>query len=100
MHYGGGSIKRSGLYDSVKDSLAKSGLEVFELAGVKPNPRLSLVREGIELCRKEGIDLILAVGGGSVIDSAKAIGIGVPAKCDVWDFYLGKACLLYTSRCV
>lgn len=92
LHYGGGSIKRSGLYDSVKDSLAKSGLEVFELAGVKPNPRLSLVREGIELCRKEGIDLILAVGGGSVIDSAKAIGIGVPAKCDVWDFYLGKAC--------
>ena len=91
LHYGGGSIKRSGLYDSVKDSLAKSGLEVFELAGVKPNPRLSLVREGIELCRKEGIDLILAVGGGSVIDSGKLIALAADYDGDAWDYCVGKA---------
>ncbi len=87
FHYGGGSIKKTGIYDRVVESLKKAGVEIFELGGVKPNPRLSLVKEGIELCRKNGIDAILAVGGGSVIDSAKAIGIGVPYEGDVWDFY-------------
>ncbi|MBN2253290.1 MAG: iron-containing alcohol dehydrogenase, partial [Kosmotogaceae bacterium] len=87
LHYGGGSIKKTGLYDRVVKSLKESGVEIFELGGVMPNPRLSLVREGIELCRKKDVDAILAVGGGSVIDSAKAIGIGVPYEGDVWDFY-------------
>lgn len=91
LHYGGGSIKKSGLYDRVISSLKDADLEVYELGGVKPNPRLSLVREGIELCHKNNIDFILAVGGGSVIDSAKAIGVGVPYEGDVWDFYTGKA---------
>jgi alcohol dehydrogenase YqhD (iron-dependent ADH family) len=87
FHYGGGSIKRIGLYDKVVESLERAGVEFIELPGVKPNPRLSLVKEGIELCRNKGIDFILAVGGGSVIDSAKAISVGVPYKGDVWDFY-------------
>lgn len=87
LHYGGGSIKKSGLYDRVMASLKAEGLEVVELSGVKPNPRLSLVKQGIELCRKERIGMILAVGGGSVIDSAKAIGVGVHYEGDVWDFY-------------
>jgi hypothetical protein len=87
LHYGGGSIKASGLYDRVRASLAGAGVEVVELGGVKPNPRLSLVREGIRICREKKIGMILAVGGGSVIDSAKAIGIGVPYAGDVWDFY-------------
>ncbi|MBM7870786.1 alcohol dehydrogenase YqhD (iron-dependent ADH family) [Clostridium pascui] len=91
LHYGGGSIKKSGLYDRVVKSLKDAGVEIFELGGVKPNPRLSLVRAGIELCHKNNIDLILAVGGGSVIDSAKAIGIGACYDGDVWDFYTGKA---------
>ncbi len=91
LHYGGGSIKKTGLYDRITKSLKDAGLDYSELAGVKPNPRLSLVREGIEICRKQNIDLILAVGGGSVIDSAKAIGIGTGYSGDVWDFYTGKA---------
>lgn len=91
LHYGGGSIKKSGLYDRVVKSLKDAGIEFVELAGVRPNPRLSLVRQGIEICRKEGIRFILAVGGGSVIDSAKAIAVGVPYEGDVWDFYVGKA---------
>jgi alcohol dehydrogenase YqhD (iron-dependent ADH family) len=91
LHYGGGSIKKTGLYDKVTASLKAAGLEVRELPGVKPNPRLSLVREGIKICREENIDLILAVGGGSVIDSAKAIGTGTVYDGDVWDFYSGKA---------
>lgn len=91
LHYGGGSIRRSGLYDRVLDSLKEAGLEVFELSGVKPNPRLSLVREGVRICREQHIDLILAVGGGSVIDSAKAIGVGAVYDGDVWDFYTGKS---------
>ena len=90
LHYGGGSIKKTGLYDKVVKSLTDNGIEIIELPGVKPNPRLSLVREGIEICRNEKIDLILAVGGGSAIDSAKAIAIGVPYDGDVWDFYLKK----------
>lgn len=91
LHYGGGSIKKTGLYDKVVQVLKDSGLDFVELSGVQPNPRLSLVHEGIELCRKEGIDFILAVGGGSVIDSAKAIALGVPYDGDVWDFFEGKA---------
>jgi alcohol dehydrogenase YqhD (iron-dependent ADH family) len=91
LHFGGGSIKANGVYDAVKKSLAGAGLAVVELGGVKPNPRLALVREGIKLCREHKVDFILAVGGGSVIDSAKAIGVGVPYKGDVWDFYTDKA---------
>ncbi len=87
LHYGGGSIKRSGLYDAVTASLKKSGVDFVELAGVKPNPRLSLAHEGIALCKKEGVDLILAVGGGSVIDSAKAIAMGVYYDGDIWEVY-------------
>ena len=90
FHYGGGSIKRTGLYDTVVKSLKDAGVEYVELGGVKPNPRLSLVHEGIKRCRDEGVDFILAVGGGSVIDSAKAIAAGVPYEGDVWDFYDNK----------
>lgn len=90
LHYGGGSIKKYGLYDKVVKSLVNAGVEFFELGGVKPNPRLSMVKEGIELCRREDIDFILAVGGGSVIDSAKAISLGIPYQGDVWDFFEGK----------
>lgn len=89
LHYGGGSIKRTGLYDRIIDSLNKADIKIVELSGVKPNPRVSLVREGIELCREEKIDFILAVGGGSVIDSVKAIAAGVNYEGDVWDLYSG-----------
>ena len=89
LHFGGGSIKKSGLYDKVIASLKKENIEVFELGGVKPNPRVSLVREGINICRENNIDFILAVGGGSVIDSAKAIAAGVNYNGDVWDLFLG-----------
>jgi alcohol dehydrogenase YqhD (iron-dependent ADH family) len=91
FHYGSGSIKRSGLYGRVVGSLKNSGVDFVELGGVVPNPRLGMVRKGIELCRTEGIDFILAVGGGSVIDSAKAIAAGVPYDGDVWDFFEKKA---------
>ncbi|MFW6264723.1 MAG: iron-containing alcohol dehydrogenase [Bacillota bacterium] len=91
LHYGSGSIKKYGLYDKVVDSLNHAGVEFIELGGVQPNPRLKLVKEGIKICEENDIDFILAVGGGSVIDSAKAIAIGVPYDGDVWDFYTGKA---------
>jgi len=91
LHYGGGSIKKSGLYDTIIKSLKESGVNIAELGGVQANPRLKLVKEGIRLCRESNIDFILAVGGGSVIDSAKAISIGVSYDGDVWDFYTGKA---------
>lgn len=90
LHYGGGSIKASGLYNRVVASLQEAGVEWVELSGVKPNPRLSLVYEGVKLCREHNLGLILAVGGGSVIDSAKAIAMGAVFDGDVWDFYLGK----------
>jgi hypothetical protein len=90
LHYGGGSIKQSGLFDQVVASLKDNHIGYIELGGVKPNPRLSLVREGISLCKENNIDFILAVGGGSVIDSAKAIALGASNDADVWDFYLGK----------
>ena len=87
IHYGSGSVKRSGLLDRIFASLDEEGISYISLGGVVPNPRLSLVYEGIDLCRREGVDFILAVGGGSVIDSAKAIGYGVENEGDVWDFY-------------
>lgn len=90
IHYGGGSVVRSGLLDRVKTSLTSSGIEYVELGGVQPNPRDVLVYEGIELCRKEGVDFILSVGGGSCIDSSKAIAVGVPYSGDFWDFYSKK----------
>lgn len=91
LHYGGGSAERSGLLTVVREQLRQAGVGYCELGGVVPNPLLSKVREGIELCRREGVDFILAVGGGSVIDSAKAIGYGVPYDGDVWDFWDGRA---------
>ena len=90
IHYGGSSAKRSGLLDRVKKSLEKEGLKYVELGGVKPNPRSGLVYEGIDLCKREGVDFILAVGGGSTIDSSKAIAAGVLYDGDFWDFYSGK----------
>ncbi len=90
IHYGGGSIVRSGLLDRVKASLHSEGLSYVELGGVKPNPRSGLVYEGIELCKKENVDFVLAVGGGSTIDSAKAIAAGAVYDGDFWDFYSGK----------
>lgn len=90
-HYGGGSARRSGLLDKVFGLLSDAGIGYVELGGVVPNPLLSLVKDGIALCRKEKIDFILAVGGGSVIDSAKAIAYGVPYDGDPWDFWDGKA---------
>ena len=91
VHYGGGSARRSGLLDKVEKMLSEAGIAYVELGGVVPNPLLSKVREGIELCRKEHVNFILAVGGGSVIDSSKAIGYGVGYPSDVWDFWDGKA---------
>lgn len=91
FHYGGESIKKSGLYDRVKKALQDENLTVFELGGVKPNPRLSLVYEGIKMCKENNIGLVLAVGGGSVIDSAKAIAMGAVYDGDVWDFFTGRA---------
>ena len=91
IHYGGGSAERSGLLGVVREQLHAAGIAFCELGGVVPNPLLSKVREGIDLCRQEGVDFILAVGGGSVIDSSKAIGYGVPYDGDVWDFWAGKA---------
>ena len=104
VHYGGKSAIKSGLLDQICGLLDEDGVEYVKLGGVVPNPRLSLARQGIELCRKEGVDFILAVGGGSVIDSAKCIAYGVPlvgeasklcdsekvGEADVWDIYLGK----------
>lgn len=87
LHYGQGSIKKTGLYDKVVASLEKAGVEFIELSGVVPNPRLSLVNKGIDICKKEKIEFILAVGGGSVIDSAKAIAAGVYYNGDVWDLF-------------
>ncbi len=90
VHYGGNSAKKSGLLDRIFRSLEEAGIDYVSLGGVVPNPRLSLVYEGIELCKKKQVDFILAVGGGSVIDSAKAIGYGMANEGDVWDFYEGK----------
>lgn len=91
IHYGGGSAVRSGLLGRVRASLEAAGISAVELGGVKPNPRSGLVYEGIELCRREGIDFVLAVGGGSTIDSSKAIAAGTLYDGDFWDFYCGAA---------
>ncbi|MDR2006777.1 MAG: iron-containing alcohol dehydrogenase [Acidaminococcales bacterium] len=87
LHYGGGSIKKSGLYSEITAALRGSGIAFAELGGVVPNPRLGLVQKGIELCRKEQVELVLAVGGGSVIDSAKAIAMGFYYEGNIWDVY-------------
>ncbi len=87
IHYGSGSVIKSGLMKKVTDILDEAGINYVMLGGAVPNPRLSLVYEGIELCKKEGVDFLLAVGGGSAIDSAKAIGYGVVNEGDVWDLY-------------
>ena len=91
VHYGGGSARKSGLLDKMVGLLNEAGIYTVELGGVVPNPELTMVRRGIELARAEKIDFILAVGGGSVIDSSKAIAYGVPYDGDVWDFWDGKA---------
>lgn len=90
LHYGGGHIIKNGLLDKIHQSLADSGLEYIDLGGVVPNPRLKLVKEGISLCKKEDVDFILPVGGGSVIDSAKGIAYGLANDCDLEDLMMGK----------
>lgn len=89
--YGGGSIKKNGIYDEVMAALKATDLVVFELSGVEPNPRISTVRRGVELCKKENIDMLLAVGGGSVIDCTKLIAAGAKYDGDAWDFVSRKA---------
>lgn len=91
LHYGGGSVVKSGLLARIEESLKEAGVAYVVLGGVVPNPRMGKVYEGLELCRKEKVDFILAVGGGSVIDSAKAIAFGAATGRDPWDFYSGKA---------
>jgi alcohol dehydrogenase YqhD (iron-dependent ADH family) len=91
IHYGSGSVVKSGLLDRVKASLDAEGISFVELGGVRPNPKSGLVYEGIKLCREEKVDFILSVGGGSSIDSGKAIAMGALYEGDFWDFYTGKA---------
>ncbi len=86
IHYGGGSVKKTGLFDKVVNSLESAGLSYIELGGVEPNPKLSFIHKGIELCKKENVDFILAVGGGSVVDSSKAIGVGLVTGNDPWQY--------------
>jgi alcohol dehydrogenase YqhD (iron-dependent ADH family) len=90
IHYGSGSVVKNGLLDRVKTSLTESGIWFTELGGVVPNPRSGLVYQGIDICKKENVDFVLAVGGGSVIDSAKAIALGALYDGDFWDFFTGK----------
>jgi alcohol dehydrogenase len=88
--YGGGSIKRNGIYDNVMLKLAEINADVYELPGVEPNPRISTVRKGVEICKKEGIEFLLAVGGGSTIDCTKAIAVGAKTDTDMWDIVTKK----------
>ncbi len=97
IHYGGKSAERSGLLAGVEKNLQEAGIPFVKLGGVVPNPRLSMVHQGIELCKKEGVDFLLAVGGGSVIDSCKAISAGFYMDCDVWKVYL---CEQEPTRCL
>lgn len=90
VHYGGGNAVKNGLLKRIIWAVEEAGATAVELGGVMPNPRLSLVNKGVEICKSEGVNFILAVGGGSVIDSAKAIGMGVAEGGDTWDFYCGK----------
>ena len=91
--YGGGSVVRTGTLARVKESLAKAGIEFVELSGVRPNPEVASVREGIAVARENDVDLVLPVGGGSTIDCAKAIAFGVFHDGDVWDFFAKKAAI-------
>ena len=87
LTYGGGSIRRLGIYDSITAQLKENGFEIFELCGIEPNPRVDSVRKGAQMCKDNNVDVILAVGGGSVIDASKWIAAGACADCDVWDFF-------------
>ena len=87
LTYGGGSIKRNGLYDRVIEELHKADLEVFELSGIEPNPRIESVREGVKICKEQGIDVLLAVGGGSTIDATKFMAAGACVEHDAWEFF-------------
>ena len=87
LTYGGGSIKRNGLYDIVIEELRKADLEVFELSGIEPNPRIESVREGVKICKEQGIDVLLAVGGGSTIDATKFMAAGACVEHDAWEFF-------------
>lgn len=91
VHYGEGIVKASGLFDRIVNSLTDSGFSVTELAEIKVNPEVSKVREGCEICKKEKIDVVIALGGGSVIDTAKAVALGANYTGDVWDYFIGKA---------
>ncbi|WP_099159282.1 iron-containing alcohol dehydrogenase [Virgibacillus ndiopensis] len=88
--YGGGSIKRNGIYNNVLNKLDEMDAEVFELSGVEPNPRVSTVRKGVEICKREGVEFILAIGGGSTIDCTKAISVGAKTDTDIWDIVTKK----------
>ena len=87
LHYGGGSVKKNGVFDAVAAQLEQAGIQYVELGGVEPNPKIGLIRQGVEICRENGVDFILAVGGGSVIDSAKAIALGAKIDFDVWRLF-------------
>ena len=87
LTYGGGSIKKIGLYDKIVGELEKFGLELFELSGIEPNPRIESVREGAKICKEQNIDVLLAVGGGSTIDATKYIAAGACVDFDPWDFF-------------
>jgi hypothetical protein len=89
--YGGGSIKKNGIYDKIMEKLNEINAEVVELPGVEPNPRISTVRKGVEICKKEGVEFLLAVGGGSTIDCTKAIAAGAKTDVDMWDIVTKKA---------
>lgn len=91
LQYGKTSVIKSGLLDVVRTALDKSGIDVVEVGGVEPNPKITFIREAIEIAREEKVEMLLAVGGGSVIDSCKFTALGVKADCDVWDFAMGKA---------
>ena len=86
--YGGGAIKRNGIYDQATKILSDAGLQIFELSGVEPNPRIQTVRRGVDLCRKESIDMVLAIGGGSTIDCAKVVAAGAKYDGDAWDLVI------------
>ena len=87
MTYGGGSIKKNGLYDRIMEEMKKAGLEVFELSGIEPNPRIDSVREGVKICKEQSIDVLLAVGGGSTIDATKFMAAGACVEHDAWEFF-------------
>ena len=91
LTYGGGSIKRNGLYDRIVEQINAAGLELYELPGIEPNPRIASVRKGAELCKKHDIDVLLAVGGGSTIDATKFIAAGAMVEHDPWEFIINKA---------